>query len=325
MDKQLISVLEAKTIELHYWFNDDSHYMDAMVFNKCEHEALVLINELAHTLKIDIEIVTEPLENGGLRSWFSINASDSDTTKTIKIAFLTALFSQVMITPITTTLDELTKKAINYVFEDPEIRKLKKKKEKLELELDIDKLKEEFNNRAKKADVTLIKKKKSNFYSSLEQYNKVTDVSISTANCNKDIIQETKVTRKDFHKHILLTDELAPIINEEAIIEIVSPVLKKGKYKWVGIYDGEVIHFNMRSVEFKTMVISGKVNFKNGSSIKCKLQVNQKVNSEGIVMITGYEVSFVESFTENNIPIETPEAKKRKRKKEENERQGRLF
>lgn len=33
-----ISLLDVNTIELHYWLNDDSHLMDAHVFNKCEYE-----------------------------------------------------------------------------------------------------------------------------------------------------------------------------------------------------------------------------------------------------------------------------------------------
>lgn len=325
MDKQPISILEANTIELHYWFDDNSHYMNAMAFNKCEHEALCIIYELANKLKIDIEVVTEPLENGGLRSWFRIDSSDSDTAKTIKKAFLTAMFAQVMVTPITTALAELTKKGIEYVFESAEIRQLKEKKEKLQLELDIDKLQEELNNRAKKVDENLIKKKKSNFYNSLEQCSKVTDISFSSANKEKEIIQEKKVPRKDFKNHILLTDELDPIIYEGAEIEIVSPVLKRGKYKWVGIYQGEVIHFNMRSVQFTTQVILGEVNFKNGFVISCTLIAKRKVNPEGVVVVTGYEVPYVESYTENNIPTETLEAKKKRQRKEDNERQGRLF
>lgn len=33
-----LSILDANTIELHYWFKDNSHSMDAYVFNQCERE-----------------------------------------------------------------------------------------------------------------------------------------------------------------------------------------------------------------------------------------------------------------------------------------------
>lgn len=41
------SVLSWNTIELHYWFNDDSHTMNAVVFNKCEYEFLGIAKVIA--------------------------------------------------------------------------------------------------------------------------------------------------------------------------------------------------------------------------------------------------------------------------------------
>ena len=38
-------ILNENTIELHYWFNDDSHTMNAIVFNKCEYEFLGIVKE----------------------------------------------------------------------------------------------------------------------------------------------------------------------------------------------------------------------------------------------------------------------------------------
>ena len=122
------SVLSANSIELHYWFNDDTHTMNAIVFNKCEYNLLGIVNELAAKLKIEIEIETEPLANGGLRSWLRLkpisnSASNPVTVKqTIKIAFLTYLCTNVLFTPLTTTLDVLTRQVIESFFEDPEIK-----------------------------------------------------------------------------------------------------------------------------------------------------------------------------------------------------------
>ena len=45
------SVLNWNTIELHYWFNDESHTMNAIVLNKCEYEFLGIAKEIAQTLK----------------------------------------------------------------------------------------------------------------------------------------------------------------------------------------------------------------------------------------------------------------------------------
>ena len=50
-----ITVLKGNTIELHYWFNDNSHTMNAIVFNKCEYEFLGIAKEISQKLKVDIE------------------------------------------------------------------------------------------------------------------------------------------------------------------------------------------------------------------------------------------------------------------------------
>lgn len=72
----------------------------------------------------------------------------------------------------------------------------------------------------------------------------------------------------------------------------------------------------MKSMKFKTMVQTGEIPFKNGSSIQCHLVVNKKINSEGEVKITGYEVLSVDKYFINDTPIETPEGKRKRQEKE---------
>ena len=47
-----ITVLKGNTIELHYWFNDNSHTMNAIVFNKCEYEFLGIAKEISQKLRV---------------------------------------------------------------------------------------------------------------------------------------------------------------------------------------------------------------------------------------------------------------------------------
>lgn len=316
-----ISILSANSIELHYWFNDDSHTMNAVVFNRCEYEFLGIAKELAAKLRIDIEIETEPLGEGGLRSWFTFKSDDKlDIKKAIFIFILT----NVLMTPITTTLDVVTRQAVETFFEDPEIRALKKKKEKAGLEYDIAKLELETKQLCGTVDENLVKKKRSNYYEAINSYKKIENVSISIADNQKQIITEQKISRNIFAQYILSSDDIEPEINESAVIEIVSPVLKKGKYKWVGIYNGEVIQFSMKSNEFKTLVQTGRIEFKNGSSIICNLITNKKINSEGEVKITGYDVTMVEKYFENDRPMETPEGKRNRQAKKAEKQQLKL-
>ena len=122
-----------------------------------------------------------------------------------------------------------------------------------------------------------------------------------------------------------MSDDLEPLEIEKAEIEIISPVLKKGKYKWTGYYKGEVISFNMHSNEFKTLVQSGEIEFKNGSSINCFLKIKRKIDNEGIEKIVGYDVERVHFYFQNEEPIETSEGKQYRRVKEAEKNQTRLF
>src|SRR5258708_38842759 len=120
-------------------------------------------------------------------------------------------------------------------------------------------------------------------------------------------MQEKTVTRTNFKKFILITDELEPLENEDAVIEIISPVLKKGKYRWMGYYNGEPVSFNMKSKEFKTLVQKGEIEFKNGSTINCLLEIRRIVDSEGIEKKVGYDVVRVDHYFQSEKPIETKE------------------
>lgn len=268
------SVLNWNTIELHYWFNDGSHVMNAVVFNKCEYEFLGIAKEIAQKLKVDLEIETEPLGEGGLRSWFKFKAKDKDS---IKVGVILYIITTLLGTPLTTTIDELTRMAIQTVFESTEIKQLKEQKEIAELKLEIAKIEAETQLLSKSIDENVVKKKCSNYYENINSYKKITKVTIGiTDSSKKNIYWKQEVIKEDFPKYIMTSDELKPFLDENAVIEIISPVLKKGKYKWSGIYNGEVILFTMKSNEFKTMVQTGQVLFKNGSSINCHLLTHKK-------------------------------------------------
>ena len=156
-----ISLLDVNTIELHYWLNDDSHLMDAHVFNKCEYEFLGIIQEVSSSLHIQVEVEVEPLGEGGIRAWLRLKES---TKNQVKLAFLIYLCTDLICTPITTTLNIATTKALEYFFEDPEIRALEKEKNKAELEYDIAKIRKQTQLLCDSIDENKIKKKRSNYF-----------------------------------------------------------------------------------------------------------------------------------------------------------------
>jgi hypothetical protein len=309
----------SNTLEIHYFFDDLTHSMDANIQNRCEYEVLGIIKEVSRLFNVNIIIETEPTAEGGLRKWLKVITKGENKSATITTAIIVSLITVLLTTPIT----KISEKLIDKVFEDTEFIEGEKEKQKLEIEeLKRNALKDaheiENNN--------LIKKRKSNFYETLEKYPKVQKISYSTADEEKKIIlQEKFVNKAEFKKFILVSDDLEPIEVEEAEIEIISPVLKKGKYKWTGYYKGEPISFFMKSNEFKTLVQTGKIEFKNGSSINCFLNIRKKVNNEGIETVVGYDVIRVNSYFQNEKPIETFEGKNHRRKKEADKNQFDLF
>ena len=316
-------IIKGNTIELHYWFNDDSHTMNAIVFNKCEYEFLGIVKEIAQKLKIELDVETEPLQEGGLRSWFKFSSKDKNA---LKVGVMLYLVTNVLGTPLTTTIDELTRMAIQSVFESEEVKLLKEQKQIAELKYDIAKIEAETEKLAQSIDENIVKKKRSNYYESLSTCNKINKVSVSITDSTKsNSYYQKEVNKNEFSNYIMISDDTEPDNDENAIIEIISPVLKKGKYKWTGIYNGDAITFKMKSNEFKTLVQTGQIQFKNGSSIDCHLVTNKKINAEGEVYVSSYEVVLVNNYFENDKPIETPEGRRKRQKLEAELQQLNLF
>lgn len=144
-------------------------------------------------------------------------------------------------------------------------------------------------------------------------------------NFNQQVTDETFINRINFKEFVLVTDELESEKIEDALIEIVSPVLKKGNYKWRGVYNDATISFNMKSNEFKTLVQTGQVEFKNGSSINCLLEIKRRINNEGLIEITDYNIIRVDSYFEHNKTIETSEGNQYRKKVEADKNQMNLF
>jgi hypothetical protein len=308
-DKKILG----NTLEIHYWFNDESHSMNALVKNRCEHEILGLISKI---LEVETTIETEPYAEGGLVQWLKILPKKEQ--KEIKIAIITSLIAVVLTAPI----GKISEKIIEKIFQDTELLQLEKEK----LRLEIRELKNRENsNQSIGANISIIKKK-SNFYETLDKYPKVKQVSYSITDDTKKLkTPEIWVSKSEFNKYILTSDDLEPLNIEDATIEIISPVLKKGLYKWTGYYNGDVISFHMKSNEFKTLVQTRKIEFKNGSSINCHLVIKRKIDSEGVVKPAGYDVLRVNSYFENEKPIETSEGKSHRRTKELLKSQFKLF
>jgi hypothetical protein len=73
-------------IELHYFFDDDSHLIDAFVRHKCETEVLAIANDLITTLGYDIGIFAEiPAEGGFKDVWKFISKNSAPLSFVISV------------------------------------------------------------------------------------------------------------------------------------------------------------------------------------------------------------------------------------------------
>jgi len=310
----------ANRLELHYYFNDDSHDIDALIRNKCESELLAIIIEVAAILDIDSQLISEAYQQGGFREFWKFLGKNTPQ--------ITSLLMVIQI--IVTTIpqfdgenEELGKELTHLNIEEKKltIEKLKRDLQDNETTTEsIEKAASTVTNNIK------IIKRKSNFYSHLEKYEKINKVGFGVLNDNwKPVAKESSVVRSDFRKFILSTNKLRPEEDDNAIIEIISPVLKEGRYKWKGLYNEMFISFDMLDVAFRDAVLLENIPFQHGSIIKCALIIHREIDEIGEVRITGYSVTTVIEKIDGDTSFQTTQGKKYLHTKKLMEAQADLF
>lgn len=332
--------LTSSKIQLHYWLKDELHSMDALIQNKSESELIRLIMEFGKVFECEFSIETEALAEGGIRRWFKLALKNENKQGTITIGLISALVITTIVTPITTALTKTTEILIEKLLEDEsdkrekeielegkELDNEKKRLENEEQRLKNEKIREELKGNIVKIETSQkIKKYKSNFYEELEKEKRIEKISFVVEDVLKNTLSEEKyILKEKFKEYILASNEIETEPIEDAIIEIISPVLKKGDYKWKGIYEGKTISFNMKSNEFKTLIQTGKIEFKNGSAINCVLDISKEMDNEGEERIIAYNILRVNYYFENDKPVETPEGKKQRQKKDADKNQFKMF
>ena len=158
------------------------------------------------------------------------------------------------------------------------------------------------------------------------RYEKITGLGINALTLEEQPIQaETFIPKSDFYKYILSTNDLPDEVIETAEIEIVAPVLREGRYKWKGIYQDELISFNMGDSEFKDDVLSKQVSFQHGAIIQCVLKISRELDESGEIVTNGFTVNTVISKIDGEQVNETSQGRRYKLSKEFIEGQDELF
>ncbi len=298
-------------LELHYYLSGESHSMDAFVKNKAEAELLKVFKEISDILELDLSFEIEALTEGGIKEFIKILKKKKTKKQIAKIlAVVGVIFSGVLTNILS---DQFTK--------NPELEKSQLE----ESQLNIKKLKRDFEKEdTTKEESTLIienltliisntdkiKFHRSNFYSNLLKENKIEQISTTELDENNNpLSEEKKVSRENFNKFIVHKVKIDSEFVEDANIEIVSPVLKKGKMKWRGYYDSKPISFNLLDSDFRNSVLNREVSFQNGTSIKCLLEIEKEMDDEGNIKTTEINVFDVSSIFEGETTIITKRGK----------------
>lgn len=307
--------------ELHYFFSDDSHSMDALVRNDCERELLALFKECSEILGIKCNVESEAFSEGGLKEVWNFLG-------TPQVALVVAVLALVMsrYPPTDSERNAADEKLLELQTEEARlnIEKLKLELKKLKEDKENQEALEIISDEVVKSSKVLVRR--SNFYEKAIRYEKISNVSYTHLNFeNIPVSPSINIDRDAFRFFIIYSKALKPINIEDAEIEIVSPVLKAGNYKWKGIYEDEVITFAMSDGDFRYQVQSKQVAFQNGSTITCVLEIQRKLDETGEIVITGYAVTTVIGKYDSTQSLQTPQGKAYKQAKKYAESQQDLF
>ena len=129
-----MEISNTEKLELHYFFNDESHSIDASVRHKCETEILAFISEIAHQFKVEISVDIEPYDEGGFIDKYKIkwNSLESGTKVSVRMGVITLAATILMNrNPASTSTPEMQKvndeiaiRTLNRMRRDDSIQKI---------------------------------------------------------------------------------------------------------------------------------------------------------------------------------------------------------
>lgn len=293
-------VESSNSLQLHYFFRDESHTIDSILRNECEKELLYLFKEVSETLGISIRLETEPTEEGGFKeTWIFLGKNAIQITLIVSIA--TTILSR-----FPAVNEELNELQIENLKLDNEIKRKELEKLNLdflqeEMDLTDDKLKDSIELVAKNYKTSW---RKSNLFKKLNSYPKVDSLEIQRLKDKEPVGPPRKIPRNNFSKFILKSDDLPNLELEKATIDVISPAIKPGKFRWKGFYNKEIITFEMNHYQFKSHVLKGDVHFSNTFSIEVDMTQIRKIDHDGNVKATNTIVNRVIATIENGIRTE---------------------
>lgn len=295
-------VLKSNQVQLHYFFSDNSHGFDAIVRNECEKELLNLYHDIAKSLDFKLLVQSEPPKDGGfIELWKFIG--DNPNQVTLIVSAVALILSRIPVENKKLTKLQIENLKLDNELKKTELRELKLKA-KNENEIDEELIK-------KVVELLLIDYKiiwrRSNFYKKMTFYKRIYKISSRRLFNGEEVGHEREISQNEFYNFVLLSDVLPKNEIEEAVIDLISPVLKTGNFFWKGFYNNDIVNFQMTDPNFKLMVQHGQIPLNNKVILNTVLVQDQKIDENGEVKVTKCAVTLVIKYSVNGTEHITPE------------------
>jgi hypothetical protein len=316
----------SRKLELHYVFHEDdfTHTLDACTRNKCEHAFLQIVCEVARELGVHVQIQVEPHSEGGVRDYYNLILSPKGGNFAQWGSLVVSVITLAMMLP---TRQDSKLKELAITEKELRIKKLRMEIAEKEHDGQIDNVPALSHNNTK------IKRQKSNFFqkaNACPKIHKIEMAEIDVASGKQVPGSVVAVDRAEFDDYIVEEIEIPPEIWENAVIEIIAPVLVKKNYQWKGVHKSndstQIIDFLMKDKSFQADVQEQRIAFKHGTHIECVLESIRRADEEGNVFIARHDVTTVNRvYDGSGTDIETIQGKVRKRQIAQEKAQLTLF
>lgn len=317
---------ESHQFEIHYILNrEGDHSLNAFALNRAQYQFLLFAREVSALCGVPVQIEAQAITEGGIRETWKVFGKSAAQVGVV----LTALGLLASAYPIYRDrgLADLQRQSLGL---DIELKKQEIEKNRIQLE----KLREDVRTATPDKVQQVVKQVKeqvetnhkaqilrSKYFEKVIGETKVKALEFSGFKNGHKVFDSQTIQREDFDRFILKSDELPIETHDSAQIEIIAPVLSKGRYNWKGRFCGETIDFRMSDDTFKKSVINKEVSFKNGMTIECVMEIKRKVDDDGEERISNYNVTIVTKILEGIAVIETPQGIEYKVKLKNDERQ----
>lgn len=277
-------------LELHYYFYDHSHEIDAIVRNECEKELLHVFYEIIENLELKVKVETSPPKDGGFVEIWKFVGENADVIALV-VSLVDLILSRYPIENKKLTQLQIENLELDNQLKREELRKLGIKNIDV---VDDSKLKQIIDFLLTNYKIIW---RRSNFFKKMTQYRKINKISFrKLLNFNKVDEEQTVLRLGDFENFILFNEEIPDVLDKEEFIDVISPVLKRGRFRWKGFWDNQIIDFHVEDEYFMNLIYDGKIRLNNKVKLKVKLNYSRKIDDNGKIKITKYYVSKIISY-----------------------------